>query len=159
MFHLVVLAHLRFEVPFKPQFGACGRNQSPYNQTNLFNICSLPEKKNKYIVQGCLEMIILRIRQMLLWRGSVCLTQPGQLNWGLEELPESTVSKLQLKRLDEGTRGVCNTHSALDPHFTTYSESGIVPVTLTPTLALSWVTKIVCRSLEYVFDSSTIFSV
>lgn len=58
--------------------------------------------------------------------------------------------------------GVCNTQSGLDPHRTcsiTYSTSSIVPVTFTPTLALSLVTKIVCRSLEYVFASSRIFSV
>lgn len=34
--------------------------------------------------------------------GMSLLTQPGVLNWGLEELPDSAVSKLQLqlKRLD-----------------------------------------------------------
>lgn len=39
---------------------------------------------------------------MLLWRESVCLTQPEEQNWELEELPDSAVLKLQLqlKRLD-----------------------------------------------------------
>lgn len=106
-------------------------------------------------------VIILRIRQMLLWRGSVCLTQPGEPNWGLEELPDCSL-KAAAATEEAGLRymGVYNTQSALDAHrmyFTTYAKSSIVPVTFTPTLSL--VIKIVCRSLEYVFDSSRIFSV
>lgn len=55
-----------------------------------------------------------------------------------------------------------NVQPGLDPLrmcFTSYSESSIVPVTFTPILVPSLATRVVCRSLGYVLDSSRIFSV